>query len=139
DPVIPGERVRYLAEIAADGRKVGKSVEQRARAASRAQSLHEALAALRDPALPEAFEPFTDAALKESEDASRASLRRAYNEALSGIGSEGVELLKRWPQRAKAATDEHYSYLVRGREITGENYSETLSRQRIPKIAVPKF
>ncbi|HEY7377948.1 MAG TPA: methylmalonyl-CoA mutase family protein [Steroidobacteraceae bacterium] len=139
DPVIPGERVRYLAEIAADGRKVGRSVALRARAASRAQSLHEALAALRDPALPQALEAFADAALNEQLDASHARLRRAYNQALTEIGTEGVELLKRWPQRAEAATAEHYSYQVRGREITGENYTETLSRQRIPKIAVPKF
>src|SRR6185295_5068278 len=50
-----------------------------------------------------------------------------------------VELLKRWPSRAQAATDEEYRYQVRGREITGENYSETLSHQKIPKIAVPKL
>ena len=139
DPVIPGERVRYLAEIAADGRKVGRTIEQCARAASRAQSLHESLAALSDPALPEALEPFTDAAAHEQQDASRAALRRAYNQALTEAGPEAIELLKRWPPRAQAATDEHYSYQVRGREITGENYTETLSHQKIPKIAVPRL
>src|SRR6185295_1730377 len=139
DPVIPGERVRYLAEIAADGRKVRETIERRARAASRAQSLREALEALRDAALPKALEPFTDADINDASDASRAALRRAYNQALAEVGTEGVELLKRWPARAQAATDEEYRYQVRGREITGENYSETLSHQKISKIAEPKL
>jgi methylmalonyl-CoA mutase len=139
DPVIPGERVRYLAEIAADGRNVRESIERMAAAASRAQSLREALEALRDAALPQPLEPFKDADINDASDASRAKLRRAYNQALAEVGTEGVEILKRWPARAQAATDEQYRYQVRGREITGENYSETLSHQKIPKIAVPKL
>ncbi len=139
DPVIPGERVRYLAEIAADGRKVRESIERSARAATRAQSLRESLAALGDPALPEPLEPFADAAINDTSDASRSTLRRDYNQALAQIGAEGVELLKRWPARAQAATEEQYRYQVRGREITGDNYTETLSHQKIPKIAVPKL
>ena len=139
DPVIPGERVRYLAEIAADGRNVRESIERMAAAASRAQSLREALEALRDAALPQPLEPFKDADINDASDASRAKLRRAYNQALAEVGTEGVEILRRWPARAQAATDEQYRYQVRGREITGENYSETLSHQKIPKIAVPKL
>jgi len=34
---------------------------------------------------------------------------------------------------------ESYSYTVRGREITGNNYRESLSHQKIPKIAVPDY
>jgi methylmalonyl-CoA mutase len=139
DPVIPGDRVRYLAEIAADGRQTRETIARQAQAASRAQSLHESLRALDDPSLPQPLERFTDSGLRDPADASRTALRRVYNQALADIGDEGVELLKRWPERARAATDEQYHYQVRGREISGENYTETLSHQKIPKIAVPRL
>ena len=40
---------------------------------------------------------------------------------------------------SKSATDDEYRYVVRGREIRGENYTETLSRNRVPKLAVPSW
>ena len=131
--------MRYLAEIAADGRKVRESIERRARAASRAQGLHESLETLGDTTLPQAFEPFRmlpsmTRAMPRGRRCAVPTTRRSRRSA-----REGVELLKRWPARAQAATEEQYRYQVRGREITGENYTETLSHQKIPKIAVPKL
>jgi methylmalonyl-CoA mutase len=139
DAIIPGQRTRYLAEIAADGRGMGARVSAAAEAADRAQSLHQALKTLGDEGLPEPLEAYPQASLDEGTDGSRRTLRRAYNAALTEIGAEGVELLEQWPARARQATAEQYRYRVRGRELTGENYSESLSRQRIPKIAVPTF
>ncbi len=139
EPLIPGARVRYLAEIARHGRAEGESIERRAEAARRAQGLYQALEVLRDAALPAPLEPYPEAALHETADATRADLRRAYARALAEVGAEGVAELKAWPARAQAASVDTYSYTVRGREVTGENYTETLSHQRVPKIAVPKL
>ena len=33
---------------------------------------------------------------------------------------------------------EQYAYQVRGRDITGSNYKESLSRLQIPKIGMPR-
>ena len=55
------------------------------------------------------------------------------------MGAEAVGELKAWPARVRSATDETYSYKVRDKLVTGENYTESLSHQRIPKLAVPKF
>ena len=66
-------------------------------------------------------------------------MRRAYNQSLDEIGTEGVGELKAWPARARAATAEKYSYKVRDRVVVGDNYTESLARQPIPKLAVPKF
>jgi methylmalonyl-CoA mutase len=137
--VIPGPRIRYLADIAADGREQKESVAKRAEAASRAQGLYRALVTLGDPELPREFERYSGAAVVDGTDASRATLRRGYHAALDEVGAEGVELLKHWPDRAKAATGEQYLYQVRGENLRGDNYTMSLSRQRIPKIAVPRF
>ena len=54
--IIPGERVRYLAEIAEGGRRANRRALDAASAASRAHGLHRALEALGDPALPQPLE-----------------------------------------------------------------------------------
>jgi methylmalonyl-CoA mutase len=137
--LVPASRTRYLAEIAANGRRAQDDLARRAEAASRANSLHDALRALGDPALPPVLERYGQEALADRSDASRAQLRAAYHEALDGVGEQGLELLRRWPAIAKSATDDEYCYQVRGREVRGENYSETLSHNRVPKLAVPKY
>jgi methylmalonyl-CoA mutase len=136
--LVPAARTRYLAEIAANGRRAQGEIERRAAAASRAQGLHAALAALGDPALPPLLERYAAAAVEDDADRSRARLRAAYHAALDEVGEEGRELLRRWPVIAKSATDEEYCYTVRGRELRGANYTETLSRNRVPKLAVPR-
>nr|MCU0976737.1 methylmalonyl-CoA mutase family protein [Steroidobacteraceae bacterium] len=134
--IIPGERVRYLAEIAENGRRVHKGARASAEAASRAHGLHRALAELGDAKLPQPLDRYAEADLAGG-DASLVALRRRYNDALDAIGAEGLALLKAWPQRAAGASADEYSYQVRGREVRGANYTETLSHQKLPKIALP--
>ncbi|MGH8111050.1 MAG: cobalamin-dependent protein, partial [Rhodanobacteraceae bacterium] len=140
EPLIPGGRVRYLAEIAQSGRGVGETTERQVAAARRASGLYQSLQALQDAPLPAPLDRYGEAALADSgADATRRELRAAYNRALEEVGADGLADLKAWPARARGATEATYSYKVREREITGENYTETLSRQRVPKIAVPRF
>ena len=140
EPLIPGARVRYLAEIAQSGRGTREATEHQAAAARRAFSLYQSLQTLDDAALPEPLDSYPETALTDpAADATRRELRAAYNRALQEIGAEGARELRAWPARARAATEATYSYKVRDREVTGENYTETLSHQRVPKIAVPRF
>jgi methylmalonyl-CoA mutase len=138
--LVPPQRSRYLAEISANGRRAREDVDHRAEAASRAQSLLQALRTLEDAQAPDPLERYAAAALADdAADPSVIRLRAAYNDALEAVGNEGVALLQRWPALAKSATDEQYVYTVRGREIRGDNYVETLSHNKVPKLAVPKF
>jgi methylmalonyl-CoA mutase len=137
--LVPASRTRYLAEIAANGRGAQHGLQHRAAAAARANSLHEALRTLDDPALPAPLERYGPEALADPTDLSRTRLRAAYNDALEAVGTEGIELLRRWPAIAQSATDDEYVYTVRGREIRGANYTETLSHNRAPKLAVPRY
>jgi methylmalonyl-CoA mutase len=140
DPLIPGDRVRYLAEIAQAGRKAAARAEAQAEAASRAHGLYESLKTLHDGPLPSPLDRYPDTALSdEKSDATRRELRGAYNAALDAVGADGVGELKAWPARVQGATAKEYSYKVRDKLVTGENYTESLSRNPIPKIAVPKL
>ena len=162
--LIPGNRIRYLAEISEQGRAINETVTARAKAASRLQHLHEALRELEDAELPEPFDNFGQAALAaetigdgsladgsladrslaggslaDESDPSVTALRRRYQETLDELGSEAADLLRTWPQRRAATRDERYSYRVRGKEVTGSNYRQSLSGLNIPKIAVPNL
>ncbi len=137
--MIPGARIRYLAEIAEQGRAVNDRADSQAETASRAQHLYESLRLLNDKELPGRLESFSAEALTADVDRSLLTLRQRYQEAIGDLTAESLALLRDWPERKAGVRSEQHSYTVRGREITGSNYRESLSHQMIPKIAAPDF
>ncbi len=119
--LIPQPRVRYLAEIAEQGRSINVAIEHAARRAAQAQAYLEAVRALGDdsPAV--------------------AELERRAQQALADIGPEARMLLEGWEQRIAAITAPSYSYEVRGAQVSGDNYRRSLSGLQIPKLAPPRI
>lgn len=137
--LIPGNRIRYLAEISDQGRAINADLQRQAAAASQLQHIHAALKTLADPDLPAPLEAYKPAALADHDDQSVLVLRQHYQEALSELSVEAIALLNEWPARRAAVRSEEYRYQVRGKDVTGANFRESLSHQKIPKIAVPEF
>ena len=167
--LIPGNRTRYLAEIAEQGRAINRRIETQAEIADRAQSYFDVLRDLDDPLLPKALDFYEADALLPSPpgrgaegegaalapDATQApdphpnpspggrgalhTLRQRYNDAVQSLSSENLKLLREWPARRKSITDETTEYEVRGKAIRVENYRESLSHQKVPKIAAPGY
>src|SRR5579885_658071 len=156
--LIPGARVRYLAEIAEQGREVNSGIARMADAASRAQHYFESLAEWKDPNLPKALDLYAPTDMEPSAgahmvvdsdeenafweqgggiDRSMIVLRQRYNEAVKELSAEAIRLLREWPARKESVTAEINEYEVRGKKIRVENYRESLSHQKIPKIAPP--
>jgi len=171
--LIPGSRVRYLAEIAEQGRGINASVAHQAEAASKAQHYYESLKELGDAKLPKPLElyaaedlrgPFDSGAAHlrsgrtaaETVHAERSSpkageveahhtvdrtlllLRQRYNAALKELSHESIHLLRDWPALRESVTKDVNEYKVRDKTIRVENYRESLSHQKIPKVAPPK-
>jgi methylmalonyl-CoA mutase len=136
DPLVPAARTRYLAEIAARGREARKACDARADAARRAHGLYLALQSAGDSGLPP---PFAPAQVKGEGDATLVALRAAYNHALDEVGAEALAALESWPTRRQGVTAPQFSYTVRGREVRGTNYTESLSHTPIPKLVAPKL
>ena len=145
--LIPGARVRYLAEIAEQGRGINRRIESEAETAGRAQSYWQSLRDLEDSKLPKALDLYDAEDLLPplaGEGADRVvrsllTLRQRYQDAVQSLTSEALKLLREWPARLKASTDEVNEYEVRGKTIRIENYRESLSHQKIPKIAAPQY
>ncbi len=136
--LIPGNRVRYLAEIAEQGRGVNSAIAVQAAAASKAQHYYESLKDIGDEALPRAFDLYDHGMLTVHGDRSLITLRQRYNEAVRELSSEAVHLLREWPSRFESVTAEFNEYQVRDKVIRVENYRESLSHQKIPKVSPPK-
>ena len=136
--IIPGARIRYLAEIAEQGRDINHDVDTQSDIASRAQHIYESLKLLEDPALPGELELYKSDDLRD-DDRSLQVLRQRYQEAISDLSPESIQLLREWPSRKAGVKSDQYTYTVRGRQITGNNYRESLSHQKIPKIAAPDY
>lgn len=137
--LIPGKRQRYLAEIAEQGRNVNDRVQRQAEAASQLQSLWQALGEIDAEQRPASLQAYDETMVSDSSaDRSLRTLRERYQETLKELSADALELLRTWPERLRGITDEEYSYTVRDKEIHGANYRESLSRQRIPKIAAPQ-
>src|SRR5690606_6640939 len=154
-------RVRYLAEIAEQGRAINASIERQAEAADRAQSFWQALQELEDPKLPKQLELYDsmdvtpanagvhgsgtsmDSRLRGNDEAavdrSLLTLRQRYNDAIQALTAENLRNLRDWPRRLKSITDEATEYQVRNKAIRVENYRQSLSHQPIPKIAAPTY
>src|SRR5688572_2732032 len=180
--LIPGARVRYLAEIAEQGRGINARIETQAEIADRAQSYWQSLHDLADKELPKALDLYAaesllplslaasqpvplpqgereagsastsplvgevaahsaagEGAARSAPDRTLLTLRQRYNDAIHSLTSEALKLLRDWPQRLKSITDEVNKDEIRGKAIKVENYRESLSHQKIPKIAAPTY
>jgi len=140
--LIPGKRVRYLAEIAEQGRSINESVLEWAEDARRAQHYYEVLRDFEAAKLPAPLElPEADRqplAKEGGEGGMVDHLLQRYAEALKSIPEQARDLLKAWPELKASVEAEEFSYQVRGKTISGSNYRESLSRLQIPKIAAPQ-
>ena len=143
--LIPGNRTRYLAEIAEQGRDINQDIERQAQAASLAQNYFECLKDLQASNLPtplveenESEEATGETGHEGGDDETITLLEQRYNSAIAELSTEAIELLKEWPQRKAGLRTEKFSYEVRGRQIIGDNFKESLSRLQIPKIGMPR-
>ncbi|MGH7006209.1 MAG: methylmalonyl-CoA mutase family protein, partial [Alphaproteobacteria bacterium] len=137
--LIPPRRSRYLGEIAEQGLAATAAIERQVRAASQAHGYYTGLQALADPQLPPPLKPYSGDPAEIGGDDALVRLRRCYQEALALLSPEALAALEEWPQARAQAQQERYAYRVRGREITGDNATESLSHLRIPRLALPHY
>jgi len=118
--IIPPGRVRYLSEISEEHRRYDAWVQEQATLASQLFGLQQTLEVLeKDPA--------TD------------SIRKKYEELQLRLSGEVSILLKHWEEKKAAYAGERFVYQVRGKNIQVPTHTLSLSKNRIPKIALPRY
>jgi methylmalonyl-CoA mutase len=125
--IIPPERTRYLAEIADTVRAYHTRTESQVAALRRAWHLESALTALEEGAAANDLERQLE------------RLRTEVELARKAVDPAAAELLDTWEQVKAAYSQDELVYRVRDQEIRTPLYVESLARQKIPKIALPRY
>jgi isobutyryl-CoA mutase len=124
-PIVPGARVRYLADIADSVRGYKRRALQQSRLAREVQQL-KATAAMLQTDKPErhrAVEAVMDIAQQRE----------------SQLDAASKQLLKFWPELQRAYAGDEFIVKIRDKEIRTALTHTTLSGNKIRKVALPKF
>ncbi|MCP4721787.1 MAG: methylmalonyl-CoA mutase, partial [Desulfobacteraceae bacterium] len=120
--IIPGERTRYLAEIAATIREYHKTSESQSHAARKRWHLEE-----------------TAKVLGNLETDGLTQLKEAVAKASSFVDKETDQLISEYEHCSEMYEKDELVYHVRDKEFRLPLHSQSLSHSKIPKIALPKF
>lgn len=126
-PIVPGARVRYLAEIA----DTVRGYKQRARAQAR---LARELQQLRESARMLAEAKAADAPTQALEALEVLAAQRE-----SKLDAQARKLLAMWPQLQQAYAGDEYVVKIRDKEIRTALTHTTLSGNKIRKVALPGY
>ena len=127
--IVPPSRVRYLAEIAETVRGYHAETRAQAEVARRRQQLTE-VRALLDGA---------GAGNGDGEGAADVRLAELSERAERELSEESRALLDSWPATKEQYTADELVVKVRDREIHTPLWRETLSGNRIPRVALPRY
>ncbi|MDO5740214.1 MAG: methylmalonyl-CoA mutase family protein [Ornithinimicrobium sp.] len=123
--VVPPTRVRYLAEIAETIRGYHADTETFAEAASRVQRLEKTADEL--------------AAHFGSAGKTDHGVDELLEEARKDVPTEVKQQQEQWPETVAAYSGEEQVTKVRDREITTQLTRESLSGNKVPRVALPRF
>lgn len=117
--IIPPQRTRYLSEITESNRRYDEWVQAQAALASRLFALHKAL--------------------EEFEGDHKNEIQNRFNQLYEELAAPCKRILDGWESKKKTYTEDLFIYHVRGREIKIDTHTESLSKNKIPKVSLPKY
>ena len=119
--IVPSNRVRYLAEIAETVRDYKRRAREQAGIARQRQQLLES------------------ARMLEAAGDTAGRLQPLIDEREQRLDPANRELLEQWPALAERYRADEFVVRIRDREIRTGLYRTSLSGNRIPKVALPRY
>lgn len=119
--VVPPAKVRYLSEIAEVVRGYHARTDEQVASVRRSAALREARQAL------------------AGAGSSTEDIDRLADEAAGAVDPESVALLDQWPKTVEEYRADELVVRVRDRETHTQLWRETLSGNRVPRVALPRF
>ena len=118
--IIPPSRVRYLSEITETIHRYDNELEKQSEIARKLFAIN-------------VIEGLLD-------DSSERKLLSDKKIALTDqLSRENKLLLDNWESKKESYQKEHFTYKVRNKEIKVENFTLSLSKNKIPKITLPRY
>lgn len=119
--VIPPNRTRYLSEISENNRNYDKVGLRQREVAQQLYSIRKTIDTISD-----------NASLAED-------LEKEYANLLLELDPKNLQLIENWAATQKKYHDPIFKFNVRGRELSIETQTTSLSGNSIPKVALPKY
>jgi methylmalonyl-CoA mutase len=123
--IIPPSRVRYLSEIAEDNRKYNQWVEQQKIVAHTLHGFDTAINAIQG----------ADAEVA----AAKSVLEKSSSKTSMELDPHNKLILENWDEKKKKYKEDVYTFQVRGKDVSIETHTKTLSHLKVPKVALPSF
>lgn len=120
--IIPPERTRYLSEIAEASEQYNEWVEKQVGIARKMYQLNGVIDLL-----------------KTEEKSSSEALEKLYSLYEEQLDGECKRLLREWPSTKHNYKQDFFIYKVRDKEIKQPLFYESLSKLKIPKVALPRY
>ena len=152
--IIPPARTRYLSEIAEANRAYEHQVQQQARVADELYGLYRAMCTLAGVAGADGDMPLLGkdglqagelekvaetADIPASRRQALDALAEAFENLRKDLDPHNWDLLLGWEALKQRYREPEYRFKVRGRELTMETHTESLSHLKIPKVALPAY
>ncbi len=122
--IVPPERRRYLSEISDVIRNYNIEVEEKKKKAQLLFSLKTTISYLDK---------------EENSNDIVENLNEKFKDLYDAFDYESRKIIENWDKLTEEFKKEFFIYKVRNKEIKVENFVETLSHSKFPKIAVPKY
>jgi isobutyryl-CoA mutase len=124
--IIPPNRTRYLSEISETCRDYDKWVAEQSAIAQKVYALDKSKDAVRASKVAD-----KDRIIKDLE-AARSEIARL-------LTAENIDLLNGWDAKRERLKAPVFTFQVRGKDISIETHTESLSHTMVPKIALPRY
>ncbi|MEN9414714.1 MAG: hypothetical protein RLZ62_1018, partial [Bacteroidota bacterium] len=132
--IIPPNRTRYLSEISENNRKYDEKAQRQSDIARNLFALHQSILHLGGPRLLD-----NPTSATEHPDPAVRTLVAAYQSLLKDLDPHNYDLIRNWEQKRARYYADEYVYQVRNKDIRVQTYTESLSKTRVPKVALPGF
>jgi methylmalonyl-CoA mutase len=132
--IIPPNRTRYLSEISENNRKYDEKAQRQSDIARNLFALHQSVLHLGGPRLLD-----NPTSATEHPDPTVRTLVAAYQSLLKDLDPHNYDLIRNWEQKRARYYADEYVYQVRNKDIRVQTYTESLSKTRVPKVALPGF
>ena len=123
--IIPPARVRYLSEISEENRKYNQWVDQQRQIAHTLNGLDTAIS--------------TISGSDESGKTALEVLKNSVQKVALELDPHNKQILDNWEEKKKNYQQEVYTFQVRGKDVSVETKTKTLSHLKVPKVALPSF
>ena len=145
-PIIPGERQRYLAEIAAAVHGYKKWARQQTKIARRMYQIQGSIETLRERMNSTEMQISSGSEGKGRVDIAAPEygqlievLEEQHRDLESKLDPQCRKLLHAWPEATEAYRGEELVTKVRDREIRNKLYKVSLSGTKIPRVVLPRY